>query len=192
MNFKDKKEDKHTHELEQQIEQLTAEKQEMLDKLQRLSADYINYQKRVPRQIADSVAYEKRAILRSLLPSMDNFEHALAGVSAAQGPEALEKTVKGIQHVVDHMHGAFKAHGVERIVSVGQPFDPERHEAIMQRSEPDKENGIVLEEYLPCYMLGGDLLRPAKVIVNRLPETAPAEPDTTPIEETTDTEPEVQ
>lgn len=195
MSAKDKKNEKHITELEQQVEKLNAEKQEMLEKLQRLSADYVNYQKRVPRQIADTVAYEKRAIVRSLLSSLDNFEHALAGFDTAQ---ADPNVVKGVQMIFDHLLGAFKALGVEKVVSVGQPFDPARHEAMMQRSEPDKENGVVLEEYLPGYLLGGEPLRPAKVIVNKLPDTSPpvaqeeaiAENNVQPLDETTDIEPE--
>ena len=195
MSAKDKKNEKHITELEQQVEKLNAEKQEMLEKLQRLSADYVNYQKRVPRQIADTVAYEKRAIVRSLLPSLDNFEHALAGFDTAQ---ADPNVVKGVQMIFDHLLGAFKALGVEKAISVGQPFDPARHEAMMQRSEPDKENGVVLEEYLPGYLLGGEPLRPAKVIVNKLPDTSPpvaqeeaiAENNVQTLDETTDIEPE--
>ena len=191
MSAKDKKAEKQMHELEQHIEQLSAEKQDLLDKLQRLSADYANYQKRVPRQIADSVAYEKKTLVRSLLPSLDNFDHAFIGYSAAPTDEAAQKIIKGVRLLFDHMLDALKTIGMEKVSSVGRAFDPARHEAMMQRSEPDKANGIVLEEYLPCYLLGGDLLRPAKVIVNKLPETAPAEPDAN-TDETTDIEPEVQ
>jgi len=195
MSAKDKKNEKHFTELEQQVEKLNAEKQEMLEKLQRLSADYVNYQKRVPRQIADTVAYEKRAIVRSLLSSLDNFEHALAGFDTAQ---ADPNVVKGVQMIFNHLLEAFKSLGVEKVVSVGQPFDPARHEAMMQRSEPDKENGLVLEEYLPGYLLGGEPLRPAKVIVNKLPDTRPpaaqeeaaAETRMQTPDETTDIEPE--
>jgi molecular chaperone GrpE len=177
MSSKDKKNEKHITELEQQIEKLNAEKQELLEKLQRLSADYANYQKRVPRQVADNVAYEKRSIVRSLLPSLDNFEHAMAGFASSQ---ADPNTVKGLQMIFDHLLEALKTLGVEKVVSVGQPFDPARHEAMMQRTEPDKENNLILEEYLPCYLLGGEPLRPAKVIVNKLPEEVTTPPAETP------------
>jgi len=192
MSSKEKKDEKHIHELEEQIAKLTTENQKMLDKLQRLSADYVNYQKRVPKQIADSVAYEKRSIVRSLLPSLDNFDHAFNQFGATQNDEAAQNIIKGVRLIFDHMLDSLKAVGVEKATSVGQVFDPSRHEAMMQRTEADKENGIVLEEYLPCYLLGGDVIRPAKVIVNRLPEIAPAEPEAATTEETTEPEPEVQ
>jgi len=172
--------------LQKQIDQLTAEKQELLEKLQRLSADYANYQKRVPRQVADSVDYEKKNIIRSILPSLDNFEHAFAGEQSCDAPQALQKVIEGIHLVYDHMLDALKTNGVEKIVSLGQPFNPGFHEAMMQRTEADKPDNIILEEFQPGYTLNGRVIRPARVVVNKLPPPA-AEP---PREETTDNEPE--
>jgi molecular chaperone GrpE len=171
--------------LQKDIERLQAENKELLDKFQRLGADYANYQKRVPKQIADSVDYEKRQIIKSLLASMDNFAHALAGAKTARGPEALQSVIDGIQFVYDHMFDSLKTHGVEKIASVGRPFEPGKHEAMMQRAEPDKPDNIVLEEFQTGYTLGGYVLRPARVAINKLP-AQPVSPLET--EETTDTE----
>lgn len=162
-------------ELQQQVETLTAEKQEVFEQLQRIGADYANYQKRAPRQIADSVVYEKKAILRSLLPSIDNFEHALSHASTAQGEGAMETFIKGIKLVLDHMLDALKNQGVQRIDALGQPFDPNLHEAMMRRSEPDKEDNTVLDVYQAGYMLGEQVLRPSKVIVNKIEAAKPAD-----------------
>jgi molecular chaperone GrpE len=184
--------EKKVEELEGQLKELTAEKQQIFEQLQRVSADYTNYQKRAPKQIADSVAYEKKAILRSLLPSVDNFEHALSHASAANGEEAMDNLIKGIQLAFDHMMDALKTNGVKRIEAVGQPFDPNLHEAMMRRSEPDKPTNTVLECYQAGYMMGEQVLRPSKVIVNMIEQEQPAEPETPEEDaETTDTEPEV-
>ena len=189
-NKKIKELDKKVEQLEKQLEELTTEKQDIFEQLQRISADYANFQKRAPKQIADSVAYEKKAIIRSLLPSIDNFEHALAHASEAQGVEALDTIVKGIQLVFDHMMDALKTHGVHRIDALGQPFDPNQHEAMMRQSVPDKEDDTVLEVYQAGYMMGEQVLRPSKVIVNKIETEQPAEqaPDTA--DENTDTEQE--
>ena len=162
----------------EQIQELLTEKQVLFEKLQRVSADYINYQKRAPKQIADSVAYEKKAIIRSLLPSLDNFNHALAGADTAQGPEALEGIIKGLKMVYDHMLDALKSHGVEQIDALGREFDPAMHEAMQTRCQEDKAENIILEEFQKGYTLNGLMLRPSKVIVNKLPPKA--EPDKTP------------
>lgn len=170
--------DKKIQELEEQVETLQQEKGETVDKLQRISADYANFQKRIPKQIADSVAYEKKAVIRSLLPSLDNFDHALADVDSAD--KGTKSVLEGVKLVFDHMLDAIKAHGVEVIESTGKEFDPNFHEAVMQRAEEDKPNNIVLEEYQKGYAINGQALRPAKVVVNKLPtEPTPVEEDTT-------------
>jgi molecular chaperone GrpE len=168
--------DPKTKELLGQIEQLKAEKQELNDKYLRLGADYANFQKRVPKQVADSVAYEKKTFLRSLLGSLDNFAHALNGADAAvKSPAAMQGWISGIRMVHQHLLDALKTQGVERIVSVGQPFDPSMHEALTSRAEADKPDGIVLEEYQGGYSFQGQVLRPCKVIINKLPADSSAE-----------------
>jgi len=162
---KNGKDEKKTAKLQQQTEQLTKEKQELFDKLQRLSADYANFQKRAPRQIADSIAYEKKAIIKSLLPSLDNFEHALTG---AKNADSIETVIEGIQLVFEHILDALKAHGVEQIAATGRQFDPAIHEAMMQQCHQDKPDNIVLQEFQKGYTLNGQVIRPSKVIVNKL------------------------
>ena len=159
---------------EKQIEKLTKEKDELFEKLQRVSAEFANFEKRSVKQIADSIEYEKKSIIRSLLPSLDNFEHALAG---AAGAESVEKVVEGVQLTFDHMLDALKAHGVEKIVAAGQQFDPSLHEALMQRGEEDKEDNIVLEEFQSGYTINGQVVRPTKVIVNKLPAEDEIQPE---------------
>ncbi len=169
----DMKVSKEVKKLTQQIDELTKEKDELFEKLQRVGADYANYQKRTPKQIADSVAYEKKAIIRSLLPSLDNLAHALAIADTA---ETVDGVVKGVRMVFEHMIDALKAHGLEEIAAVGQEFDPNIHEAIQLRAEADKPDNIVLEEFQTGYKLNGQVVRPSKVIVNKLPvEDKPAE-----------------
>jgi len=148
--------EKEIKKLQQQIEALSKEKDELFEKLQRVGADYANYQKRAPKQIADSVAYEKKAIIRSLLPSLDNFAHALA---SADNAEVVDGVVKGVRMVFEHI----------QIDAVGQEFDPIVHEAIQLRAEADKPDNVVLEEFQTGYKLNGQVVRPSKVTVNRLP-----------------------
>lgn len=176
-----KKVNKQIEKLEKQLEALASEKQSLFEQLQRVSADYANIQKRVPKQIADSVAYEKKAVLRSLLPSIDNFEHALSHAAAAEGEDASGNIIQGIQLVFEHMLDALKTHGVKRIEALDQPFDPNLHEAMMRQSNPDKADDTVLEVYQAGYMIGEQVLRPSKVIVNKVEAEKP-------VEETTDDE----
>lgn len=170
---KPKKTEKEKQKMKDQIEQLQQEKQVLFEKLQRLSADYANFQKRAPKQLADSLAYEKDKLVKALLPAMDNFEHTLKNSATAESTEVL---THGIQIVYDQMITALKSIGVEQIMAAGQKFDPSLHQAMLRQTDPEKEDDSVLEEFQVGYMLNGRVIRPSKVIVNKLPEQAPPQP----------------
>lgn len=157
---------------EAMIEQLQKEKEDLIGQLQRVSADYANFQKRVPRQVSDSAAYQKEWVIKSLLPVLDNLEHTLLNAGSAEDVDVL---VKGIQITHDQMLDILKSHDVEQIQALGEMFDPSRHEAIMRRSEPEREDNVVLEEFQKGYMLNGRAIRPSRVIVNKLAVEEPAE-----------------
>jgi len=152
-------------ELYKKLDILQNEKDELFEKLQRVSADYANFQKRTPKQIADSVGYEKEKIIKTLLPALDNFEHTLQNASSAENTQLF---VKGVQIIYDQMLDILKSHQVEQIKSAGEKFDPSLHQAMMQKSEPEKEDGIVLEEFQKGYKLNDRVIRPGKVVVNNL------------------------
>jgi len=154
-------------ELRQTLESLQKEKDELFGKLQRVSADYANFQKRVPKQITDTICYEKERIIKTLLPALDNFEHTLQNADSAENSDVF---VKGIQIIYDQMLDILKSHGVEQIKAPGENFDPALHEAMMQKTEPEEEDNIVLEEFQKGYKLNGRVIRPSKVIVNKLTE----------------------
>ena len=153
--------------LREQIEDLQKEKDELFGKLQRVSADYANFQKRAPKQIADTIAYEKEKIIKTLLPTLDNFESALGRLQNAHSAENADVLVKGIQIIYDQMLDILKTHGVEQIKALDEKFDPALHEAMMQKAEADREGNIVLEEFQKGYKLNGRVIRPSKVIVNK-------------------------
>jgi molecular chaperone GrpE len=153
-------------ELREAVENLQKEKDELFEKLQRVSADYANYQKRAPKQIAEAINYEKELMIKSLLPALDNFEHTLQNASSVENTDAL---VKGIRIIYDQMLDILKSHGVEQIKTLGENFDPALHEAMMQKTEPEKEDNIVLQEFQKGYKLNGRVIRPGRVIVNKLP-----------------------
>lgn len=176
--------------LHQQIEDLIKEKNEIFEKLQRVAADYENFQKRVPKQIDDTIAYKKEKIIKTLLPTLDSFEHTLQNAHSA---ENLNVLVEGIRIIYDQMLDALKAIGVEQINALGQKFDPAMHEAIMQKAEAGQEDDTVLEEFQKGYKLNGRVIRPSRVIINKLQseqdqQKEKPEPDEQAIDESIDTE----
>jgi molecular chaperone GrpE len=156
--------------LQQELETVQNERDELLGKLQRVSADYANFQRRVPKQVSDSVAYEEESIIKTLLPTLDNFEHTLQKSHAA---ESVDIVLEGVRIIYDQMAGALKSHGVEQIHAQDEMFDPAQHEAMIRKEDPEREDGIVLEEFQKGYRLKGRVLRPSKVVVNRLPGQNP-------------------
>jgi molecular chaperone GrpE len=166
---KDRKEikafEQELQELSEQAEKLGQENQELTAKLQRVSADYANFQKRSAKQITEAISLEKERIVKSLLPVMDNFEHTMAHAESA---EEVKAVVKGVKIIYDQMLDVLKSHDVEQISALGEQFDPELHQAMLQKEDIEKADGVVLEEYQKGYKLNGRVIRPAKVVVNKL------------------------
>jgi len=168
--------------IQKELEETQTERDELLGKLQRVSADYANFQKRMSKQVADSIAYEKENLIKTLLPALDNFEHTLEKSHAA---ESVDVVLKGVQIVYDQMLDIFRSHGVEVIQALDEQFDPTHHEAMMRREDPEHEDNAVLEEFQKGYKLNGRVIRPSKVIVNKLACTE-APPQDEPSSEATD------
>jgi len=167
---------KQIEELQSQTESLKKEKDDIFAKFQRVAADYDNYQKRSAKQITDSIAYEKDKLIKSLLPVIDDLERVL------EHTDNTEAVVKGVSIVYEHLKGVLRAQGVEQIESAGEKFDPACHQALSQRTEQDKQDGVVLEELQKGYKLDGRVIRASRVVVNKTQasqiEQQPEEPET--------------
>jgi molecular chaperone GrpE len=154
MSDKPKKAPKKDEQLERQLEELTLA-------LQRERADATNLRRRHEEDMASLRIRAKANVVRDLLPVIDNFQRALKHV-----PEDLKDNdyVKGVQGVVKQFEKTLADIGVEKIKTVGEPFDPIYHEAIsMEEGEGSKE--IVCEELQSGYKLGADVIRHAMVRV---------------------------
>lgn len=102
-------------------------------------------------------------LVTELVPVLDNFERALA--TAPQGAES-ESFSKGVEMIFRQFESVLQAEGVTAMNSVGQPFNPDFHQAIMQVESEEHEEGIVVEEVQKGYMLKDKVLRPAMVKVS--------------------------
>jgi len=135
------------------------------EKFMRISADYANFQKRIPKQINDTIEYEKEKLIKSLLPVLDNFEHTLQNASSADDKDTF---IKGVRIIYNQLLDILRTHNVEQIKAEGQRFDPSIHHALMQKTEEDKQDNVILEELQKGYMLNGRVIRPSRVIVNKV------------------------
>lgn len=140
--------------LEQQVEDLT-------DALKRERADALNLRRRHEEEIAKLRSSVKAHVVSDLLPVIDNFERALKHI-----PTDLEGNdyIKGVQGVVRQFEKTLADMGVERIKTVGEPFDPHFHEAV-SAEEGDGDQEIVSEELQAGYRIGNEVIRHAMVKV---------------------------
>jgi molecular chaperone GrpE len=140
--------------LQQQIGELT-------EALQRERADATNLRRRHDEQIANLKNIVKANVVRDLLPVVDNFERALKHVPADLSENDY---MKGVQAVVKQFEKTLSDLGVQRIETVGQPFDPRYHEAVSME-EGDGAEEVVSEELQSGYTLGDEVIRHAMVRV---------------------------
>jgi molecular chaperone GrpE len=148
-------------ELTEQLHEAAAKNAEITEALQRERADSMNIRRRHDEQLAGLRTVVKANVVRDLLPVVDNFERALKHV-----PTELEGNdyIKGVQGVVKQFEKTLADVGVERIKTVGEPFDPRYHEAVaMEEGEGSTE--IVSEELQAGYKLGDEVIRHAMVRV---------------------------
>lgn len=137
------------------------ERAEYLGLAQRTQADFENYRKRAAREAAMAGEKAKAGLVRELLSVVDNLERALA--SARDDEEHL---AEGVRLVHSELIGVLQRGGVEGFDPSGEPFDPERHEALSTRPQEGAGPGVVLDVAEKGYTLNGSVLRPARVIVS--------------------------
>ncbi len=139
----------------------------------RVAADFDNYKKRAGREREETVRYANERLLKDLLPVADNLERALAA------PGETGALRQGVQLVLKQLGDVLGRFGVESFLSLGEPFDPARHEALMELATEEVPPGHVAQELVKGYTLNGRLLRPAAVAVAKRPPASapfPAEP----------------
>jgi len=148
--------------LQLQIAEKDKELADLKDKYLRSLADSENARKRIRQQSEDTVRLERERLLRELLPIVDNLERA---VDAASGGGNGKSIVEGVDLVLRGLLDFLKSHGVTQISSVGQPFDPQRHEAVDQIETDAHPPNTVVNELHRGYLIGDRMLRPARVTV---------------------------
>jgi molecular chaperone GrpE len=136
------------------------------ERLLRTAAEFDNFKKRVQKEKDDLRKFAVESLLKDFLPVGDNLERALDHAEEHD----LRKVIEGVRLVQKMLSDALGKHGIVGFSAVGQPFDPNLHEALMQ-AESDKPPGTVVSEMARGYKLHDRLVRPAAVVVAR-PRTA--------------------
>ena len=165
------------------IAELEAEVARLKDQALRALADQENTRRRAQREIEDNSKYAISNFARDVLPVGDNLRRALETITAearAADP-ALAKFAEGVELTERELLNILDRHGIKRVDPVGQPFDHNLHQAVMQVDNANQPPGTVVQVFQPGYTIQGRLLRPAMVTVAKgsAAGTAGAKVDTT-------------
>ncbi len=163
--------------VEQQLVAALAERDASHDRWLRCRAEVENVQKRAHREMLESRRFQVLPLVRDLLPVLDNLHRALAATEATQSVEDL---IQGMRMVLQQFQDVISGHAVTPIAALGEPFDPNFHEAIQQLPSDEQPANTVLQEVEQGFRMHDRVIRPSKVIVSSQPvESPPADPEST-------------
>ncbi|MBL8048437.1 MAG: nucleotide exchange factor GrpE [Chthonomonas sp.] len=144
------------------IDELETSVRAMEDEKLRTLAENQNFRRRMQEQAETTRKFANENLVRELIPALDNFERTLA---ASQNGATLDNLLIGVRMIDKQIRDALRGLNVERIVALGQQFDPEVHEAIATVPTEGKESGEVVDELEAGYTMNGRVLRAARVRV---------------------------
>jgi len=160
-------------ELRKKLEEKEKEAKENHDRLLRMAADLENFKKRAAREKEEWVKFANEDLLKGVLPFVDNLERA---VSHSEKAADIQGLVDGVKLTIQQLLQTLKQFGVTSIETVGRPFDPAVHEAMLVVGTDQEKPNHVMQEFQKGYLLNDRLLRPATVSVSKpLEETQKAE-----------------
>lgn len=154
------------------LEAAEKERDELRDKNLRLTAELSNVRRRADQEKVDAIRYAESGFAKELLTILDDLDRTLE--SANHATEVASVT-DGVRIIHEHFLKIFSDHKIETIKAVGEPFNPDVHEALMQQPSPDHEAGIVMQEVATGYRMHDRVLRAARVIVSTGAPEVPAD-----------------
>jgi len=151
------------------LQQLQAEKADLQDKLLRALAETQNIRRRAQQEVERERKFGVERFAKDVLSVADNLGRALAALpdDADRLDPALRNVIVGVEATDRELQSVLERHGVKRIDSLGKPFNPEFHQAMMELEDPTVPAGTVVQELVPGYLLAGRLLRAAMVAVSK-------------------------
>ncbi len=149
--------------LEAELAQAKAKAAENYDHLLRLQADFDNYRKRTQKEKVELIKYASERVVGELLPVLDNFERAAS--SAKVNPDFTAFS-QGVDMIFRQLQTALSKEGLKVMEAIGQPFDPNLHEAVLRVDSEEHPENTVVEEIQKGYYLKEKVLRPCMVKVS--------------------------
>lgn len=155
-------------EMEAKVEALEKEAAENHDRLLRMAAEFDNYKKRATREMNDFRKFANENFAKALLPVVDSMDLAIE--SSSNDKHANNSMVEGVNMTLKEILKIFEQFGVKRFESIGNTFDPNIHQAVMQEETDKFPENTVSKELQKGFMIHDRLLRPAMVVVSKKPE----------------------
>jgi len=152
------------------ITALEAEVAELRDRVLRAQAEAENTRRRAARDVENAHKFALEKFAAELLPVLDSLEKAVEVAAESEGAESI---AEGVELSLKLFLSVLEKHGIERIDPTGEPFDPQVHEAMTMIPSEHAEPNSVLEVMQRGYLLNGRVVRAAKVVVARAPDTQP-------------------
>ncbi len=149
---------------DQLIRTLTDERDQLRDQLLRSVADLQTFRRRALAEKDEVRKYGMQDLVEMLLPVLDNFERTVRSLEAGADSESV---MQGVGMIEKQLRTVLEGSSVQRIIAVGQPFDPSLHEAVELVPSSEMEPGTIVEELSPGYRIHERVIRPARVKVTQ-------------------------
>lgn len=164
------------NELQSEIEAARAEASNNWDLYLRERADLENARKRHQRDKEDALRFANDRLLKEMIPVLDNLERAVS--HAGQSDNNNQGLLEGVNMTISQFRKALEDFGVKPINAVGEPFDPNMHQAMGQVESAEQVPNTVVTEFQRGYLLHNRLLRPSLVMVAKAPTKSVTDSDT--------------
>lgn len=151
-------------ELEKKLDEKKKEAEYNLDRLLRLQAEFENYKKRISKEHLEFTKFVNENMIKELLPVLDNLERA---VESAKNDKVFDSLKEGVEMTLKQFTSVLEKAGLKEITSIGETFNPNKHEALIMIGSDEHEENTIVEEHQKGYLLNDRVLRPSKVVVSK-------------------------
>ena len=158
------KEQKKIKELQEKFRKLQEENAQLKDQNIRKIAEFENFRRRTEKEFIAHLEYANEGLIKDLLPAIDDFERFLAHSEEDQNQVSLKE---GADLIYKKLIDILSKKGLKEMESLGQEYDPEKHEALVQVESKDHESGFIVDVHLKGYLLNEKVIRHSQVVVSK-------------------------
>jgi molecular chaperone GrpE len=156
------KEQKKIEELKNNISELEETINQLKDQSLRKAAEFENYKRRTEKEFLAHLEFATEGLIAELLPVIDDFERSIEHASKSENPDSLKE---GVELIYKKFIGILEKKGLKVMESIGEEFDTEKHQALMQIESDMVESGHIVDQHLKGYYLNDKVIRHAQVLV---------------------------